>query len=241
MGRGEIGIGIWIGVLQLVDPGGGGGYLLEVELLGMDELLEGHITIVALDDVGLGLDGADNLANLCQLLARHLGSLVQQDGVAELNLLDDQILNILLVDVGAQQVVAALELVAHTQGIDHRNHAVELQIAVLDILGTQLGDADNGLGNGTGLADAAGLDDDIVEAVHGQDVLQLLDEVHLQGAADAAVLQGYQGVVLLAYHPTLLNEVGIDVHLADIVYNDSKLDTLLVLKDTIEQCGLSAA
>ena len=118
----------------LLNPGGRGGHLLEVELLGVDQLLHRDVAVVALYDVGLGLDGTDNAAHLGQLLPGHLGGLVQQDGVAELYLLDDQVLDVLLVDVLAQQVVAALELVAHTQGVDDGDDAVEHQVAVLDIL-----------------------------------------------------------------------------------------------------------
>ena len=40
-------------------------------------------------------------------------------------------------------------------------------------------------------ADAARLDDDIVEALHVNDVAQLVYKVHLQRAADAAVLHLY--------------------------------------------------
>ena len=77
--------------------------------------------------------------------------------------------------------------------------------------------------------------------MHGEDVLQLLDEVHLQRTADATVLQGHERVVLLAYDTTLLDEVGVDVHLADVVDDDGKLDALPVLQDTVQQGGLTAA
>ena len=90
-------------------------------------------------------------------------------------------------------------------------------------------------------ADAAGLYHDIVEAVERDDVLQLLHEVHLQRAADTTVLQGHQRVVLLVHDTSLLYKACIDVHLPDIVYDDGELDTLLVLKDTVEQCRLAAA
>jgi len=66
-------------------------------------------------------------------------------------------------------------------------------------------------------------------------------QVHLQCTADAAVLQGHQRVILLAYHPTLLDEVGINIHLAYIIHDDRKLYTLLILQDTVQKCCLSAA
>ena len=80
----------------------------------MQNLVQFHIAIVALNDFGLGLDGTDNLLDFSQFLLRNLRSLVQQNHVAELNLLDNQILNILLIDVLAQQIVTVLELITHT-------------------------------------------------------------------------------------------------------------------------------
>ena len=67
-------------------------------------------------------------ADASQLLGAHLGGLVQQHDVAELYLLDDQVLNVLLVDVGTRQAEAAAELVAHAQGVDHGDNAVETRM-----------------------------------------------------------------------------------------------------------------
>ena len=77
--------------------------------------------------------------------------------------------------------------------------------------------------------------------MHGQDVLQLLHEVHLQRTADATVLQRHQRVILLTDDAPLLDEVGIDVHLTDVIDDDGKPDAFLVLQDAVQQCGLAAA
>ena len=157
--------------LYLLNPGCRRCNLVEVELLGMDNLVQVHIAIVALYDIGLRLDGTDYLTYLSQFLLADLRSLVQQDDIAEFNLLDDQVLDVLLVNILAHQVVSVTELVTHTQGIHDGHDAVQLQIAVLDVLRTQRGNVDNGLGDRRRFANAAGLDDDVVEALHGQDVL----------------------------------------------------------------------
>ena len=73
------------------------------------------------------------------------------------------------------------------------------------------------------------------------DVAQLLYKIHLQGAADAAVLQGYKAFFLLSYHTTFLNEVGIDVHFANIIHDDGELYTFSVIQYSIKECCLSAA
>ena len=99
----------------------------------------------------------------------------------------------------------------------------------------------DGLCYGGGFADAGGLDDNVVEAFGLHQVAELQDEVHLQRAADAPVLQGHQRVVLLVNDSALLYEVGIDVHLADVVYDDGKAYTSFIIKYAVQQGGLAAA
>ena len=108
-------------------------------------------------------------------------------------------------------------------------------------VGGHRGDGTDGLGNGAGFADTAGLDDDVVEALHLKQVFYLLDKVHLQCAADATVLEGYQGVVLLVDDTAFLDEVGVDVDFADIVDDDGKLDATLIGQNPVQQRGLTAA
>ena len=55
----------------LLNPGGRGSHFVEVKLLGMNQTVEVNVAVVALDDIGLGLNGTDNLAHLAQLLLRH--------------------------------------------------------------------------------------------------------------------------------------------------------------------------
>ena len=140
----------------------------------------------------------------------------------------------------ALQIVAIAKLVFHAQGVDHRHDAVEPGYATLDILRSHRGDGADGLCDWGGLADAACLDDDVVEAPHLYDFAYLLDQVHLERAADAAILQSHEAVVLLVDHSALLYEVGVDVYLTDIVDDDGKLDALLIGENFVDQCGLAA-
>ena len=111
--------------LYLLNPGGRCGNLVEVEHIGIQYLIEFHVTIVAVDDLSLRLEGADNLSDAAQFLRADLGGLVQQHDVAEFNLLDDEVLDILLVDVLTSQVKSAAEFVSHAEGIDDGHDAVE--------------------------------------------------------------------------------------------------------------------
>ena len=58
------------GVLALytLDPGGGLGRLLKIEGSGTKNFLERNITEIALDDAGLGLDGADDVVEMAYLV-----------------------------------------------------------------------------------------------------------------------------------------------------------------------------
>ena len=101
-------------------------------------------------------------------------------------------------------------------------------------------DGDQGLCDGLGLADAAGLDDDIVEALGVSDVAQLVDEVVLEGAADASVLESHEAVVGLVDDAALLDEGGVDVHLADVVDDDGEAYAAVVGEDAVEEGGFAA-
>ena len=215
-------------LLDLLNPGGRCGNLVEVEHIGIQYLIELYVAIVAVDDLGLGLEGVDDLSDTSQFLWADLCGFVQQHDVAKLNLLDDEVLDILLVDVLARQIQSAAKLIPHAEGIDDSHDTVETGVALLRQFRSHRRDTADGLGDGARLTDAAGLDDDVVEALQGDDVLQLLDEIHLQRTADATVLQGHERVVLLVDDTALLDEGGIDVDFSDVVDDDGKLDAALV-------------
>ena len=104
---------------------------------------------------------------------------------------------------------------------------------MLDIGRSHGGNRADGLGDGAGLADAAGFNHNVVEALHGSNILQLLHQVHLQGTTNATILQGNEAVVLLTHNTALLNEACIDVHLTYIVHDNCKADSFLIGKNTV--------
>ena len=225
----------------LAYPSGRSSHAFEVEHTGVEDAVKVDASVVAFDDFGSRLQGLDDLLDASQFFGFHFRSLVQQDDVAEFDLLDDKVFDILLVDVLARQVVAAGKLALHAQGVDYGNDAVQPADAVSGIHAAHRRYGADGLGNRLGLADAACFDDDVVEALHLQYVAYLFYQVHLQRTADAAVLQGYQAVVLLAYNAAFLDEVGVDIYFADVVDDDGKLDAAFVGQNLVDQCGLSTA
>ena len=220
--------------LNLLDPSSRCGHGFPVKLTCVDNLVEVYVTVVALEDFSLWLYGFDDVLQLVEVFGFHLSSLVEQDDVAELYLLDDERRQIFLVDVVLHQVVAACKLVFHSQSVHNGNDAVESQHSVLDVLRTESRNRADGLCDRRRLADAACLNDNVVELLHVDDFLELFHEVHLQRTADASVLQSHERVVFLSYHASLFYEGSIDVHLADIVDDDCKLDAFLVSQNLVE-------
>ena len=242
--EGSLGLALFIGgglAFYLTHPAGRGGHALEVEQMGVEEFVQVHFGVVAFDNLRLGLQGADDLLDALPFFGLHFRSLVQQDDVAELNLLDDEVLNVFLVDVGAGKGIAARKFILQAQSVHHGDDAIQAAFAVLDVSTAQGRDGADGLCDGFGLADAAGLDDDVVKALQLHQLEYLFDEVGLQGAADATVLQGHEAVVFLSHDTPLLDEVGVDVHLADVVDNNGKLDAALVGKDMVYQSRFPTA
>ena len=158
-----------------------------------------------------------------------LQSLVEQDYVAELYLLENQVLDILLVQVLPHEAVSAGELVLKPESVHYGHYAVQAgeDAAVLQPR-VHPGHGADGPGYRLRLADTAGLYDYVVEAPHLYQLRNLVHQVRLEGTADAAVLQGYQAVVLSADHPAALYQVRVYVHFSDIVHDDGEPDALLI-------------
>ena len=73
------------------------------------------------------------------------------------------------------------------------------------------------------------------------ELVELLHEVHLQRAADAAVLQCDEAVVFLAHDPAFLYQGGVDVDFAEVIDDHGELDSFSVGEYAVQQSGLSAA
>ena len=215
-------------------------HLLIVKEVGVQQLVELHITIVALDDLCLLLYATHDLAYAFQFVWLDVGSLVQEDDVAELYLLNDEVFDVLFVDVLLGEVRAAIELVFQPQGIHYGDDAIDVWDAILCDFRSHSGHLANRLGDGLWLANAAGFDDDVVELLEGDDVVELLHQVHLERATDASVLKGDQAVVLTPNDATLLDEVGIDVDLAYVVDYHGETDAATVREDSVEEGCLAA-
>ena len=197
--------------------------------------------MVAGQDGCLRLQGTEYLTDVFQVFRTDLICLVQENEVAEFDLLDQQVSDVFLRCRFFRECLSATELILHPQGIDHRCDTVQPAYSVLRIGSSHERDGTEGLCDGFRFTDAAGLDDDVVEAVQLHQFQHLCHQVRLEAAADAAVLEGDQTLVFIAYNAFLADQAGVDVDLSDIVDNHCEPDALLVRQDVVDQGGLSAS
>ncbi len=165
---------ITVMILNFLNPGSRSSHFIEVEHVGIQQSVKVYVAVVTLYDLGLGLNGTDNLTDSSQLMRRYLRSLVQQDDVAELNLLDNKILNIILLEVGAKEVAAVAKLIAHAQCVYYCCYAIHYRHTFADIFQAHGGNRANGLRYRSWLTNSAGFYHYIVKPLLAGDVTQLL-------------------------------------------------------------------
>ena len=86
-------------VLHFLYPSCRHRHLVEVEQVGVDDFVKVYVAVVAFQNLGLRLQGTHDLLDMGKLFGGDLGGLVDEDDVAELYLLDDEVLKVFLVDV----------------------------------------------------------------------------------------------------------------------------------------------
>ena len=114
-------------------PACSGFSLPEVKHISIKEFLDIYLGVVTLYDLGLGLNLTDNLLDFLEGFRLDLGHLVQEDDVAELNLLDDKVFDILVPEVLALKAFTASELVSQPQCIYNCDQTVKFRCSELSI------------------------------------------------------------------------------------------------------------
>ena len=114
--------------LNFVYPGCGCRHLVEIEHSRIQDAVQVYVAKVALYDFCLRLECLYDAPDSSQLLRTHFGGLVQEYDVAEFNLLDDELFEVVIVEIAQRQGIAAAELALHPQGIDHGHDAVQFHL-----------------------------------------------------------------------------------------------------------------
>ena len=188
----DLGILVLLGVLHGVDPRGRAVRLVKAKASGVEQLVHGDVAVHGLHDARVRLQAAHDGLELGHLLGRHAVALVEHERGAELDLLDEKALDVVLLDVVGEKGVTAVELVVHARAVHHGHDVVQVERhgAALGLVA----DGRDGVGDGNGLADARCLDDDVVEVAGLGDGRELLRQVGGERAADAAVAHGDEAV-----------------------------------------------
>lgn len=209
--------------VDLLNPIGRGGHRVKIEQMSVDYPVNIHISIITLYDFSLRLDGTYYGAYAGELLGLHLRCLVEQDYVAELYLLYDQVLDILLIKILFLQGFAATELILESQSIHYGHYTVELGSTEHCGLCPELRYGAYGLGYRGRFAYATRFDYYIVETAHCHDLLDLLYQIHLERTAYTAVRQCHQAVVLAVHNTSALDKTRVDIHFTYVIDDHGKL------------------
>ncbi|MNC41682.1 hypothetical protein D3C75_904570 [compost metagenome] len=125
-----------------------------------------------------------------------------------------------------------------TVGIDYCNHGVEPgQRGKIDIqlrigIGERLGDRYR-------LADAGGLDQNIIEPPVCRQSMDLTQQVITQGAANAAIRHFNQLLLCPGKRVAGFHQARIHIHLAHVINNHGHLQAVAVVQNVVEQCGFA--
>ena len=90
------------------------------------------------------------------------------------------------------------------------------------------------------LANAARLDHYVVELAGAYDVLYVLRHLGLEGAAYAAISE-WDDAAGVGYIGSFGYQLLVYVNLANVVDDDSHLETLLIVKNLVQQGGLASS
>mmetsp|Transcript_7860 Transcript_7860/g.19089 ORF Transcript_7860/g.19089 Transcript_7860/m.19089 type:complete len:374 (+) Transcript_7860:431-1552(+) len=190
-----------------------------------EELVEVRARMLRLDHLGNGVDGVERLAHPRLLLRGDEVDLVQQDLVCERNLVDS------LVDDARRAHV--VQVLLDVFGVYHAQDRVD------SVLGAHLGLVVEGVGDGCRIRHPGRLDNHrIVLLLPLRESDERLHQVTAHRAADAAVV--HRDHVLLRLE-LVLDERGVDVEGAKLVFDDRDLLAVLLFEDVVDERRLPGA
>mmetsp|Transcript_27592 Transcript_27592/g.70014 ORF Transcript_27592/g.70014 Transcript_27592/m.70014 type:complete len:416 (-) Transcript_27592:227-1474(-) len=203
---------------------------VELEGANVEDILRVNLGLLAAEDLGVAIDGADAILDLLERL------LLVSDGVVILDEVDlveedavgkgELLLRLVFDALGLDLVEVLDDVLCVDEGAD----AVE-GVHVLDVVVDE-----EGLSDGRGVREAGGLDDDSVKLLNLLvQALEGLNEVPAHSAADATI-HNLDHVLI----SVLLQDRVVDAHLAKLVLDDGEPQAVvLVLEDVVEEGSLA--
>ena len=196
-----------IRILDGFDPAGRFHGLLKIETSCIEDIGDFDLGVVGFNDLGACLQAADDLFQKTELLRCDHVHFIEEDGVAELELLDEKILDIFFLDGILGQASAVLKFVVHARAVDDSDDVVKFHRKTC--VGALLADVGDGLGDRDRLTDTGSLDDDVIILLCLSQLAKLVGKVVSQSAANAAICQRYKVTVLLCDDTTLTSPISL--------------------------------
>ena len=202
-----------LGLHELRIEFGGAG---EVEAADVEDVVERQGAILGAVDFRDSVDAVDARLKRVEFRRGDQIGLVEQDDVGERDLLHG--------------FVAGVEVLKHVLRVDDGDDGVEAEGCLHLVVGEE------GLGDGRGIREAGGLDEDAVELVLAlKQPAEDADEVAADGAADAPVVHLEQ--LLVARN----DELVVHADLAELVFNYGQFLAVVFGEDAVEEGGLAGA
>ena len=174
--------------VELDSPSTRFGNLVEVELLRVENVLHVDLAVVRLDHLGGRLQSLHDGLHVFQVVLVERINLVQNNRVAEFNLLDEQVCDIFFFEIFVEELFATGKFVSEAEHVHNGDDVVQMAGERSAVLATELATCKaNGLGYRNRFADTASFDEDVVELAHFQKFGNLFDQVGLERAADTTV------------------------------------------------------
>ena len=188
-----------------------------------------NISVVGLDNLDTRVQDFNHFADFPELVLSDQILFVDYERGAELNLLDQKRLDVLLV-LFVQELVSTGKLINKAGCVNNANNIV--QLSVFNHL--------KFLGDWHWFAHTRGLNHYVVVLACLDKVLDVLRKLAFECAADASVRE-WNYVACVGDFCSVGNQFGIDIHFADVVYYDGNLVAFLVAQNLVQKRRLTRA
>jgi len=230
---------------HFLQPAGCLGSALEVEAAGVENLLQRHRAHAHRQDLGMGIEPAQDSHQLLAFGRGDQVDLADQDDVSELHLVDQQVGDRTLVVLAqaftaAGEAVGGMQITKEIHPVDHRDQRVEAR-QVGQALPLLVAEGE-GFRHRQRLGYPGGLDQQVIETAFAGQTADFLQQVLAQRAADAAVTHLDELFLGAVEDDVALHFEGrVDIHLAHVVDDHRHTPVFAVSQHMFEHGALAGA
>ena len=218
-------------MLDRFDPSCGLHRFLKIKTPCIQNIGDSDFGIISLDNHSACLQAPDDCLEFAELILIDRVYLIHKDCVTELKLLNQKILDILFLIRILQKAASVFKFIVHAGTVNDRNNIVEDHRHT--VLSALLADICDCLSNRNRLTDAGSLNNNVVIFSGSSELTELCCQIVSERTADATVRKRNKVAVFLSNNATLFNEVRIDIHFTDIIYDNRCANSFIVAENVI--------